>query len=261
MKTMLVTGANDGIGLETARQLLKLGHRMVVHARSEATATAAVQKLGGGEAVWGDLAEMAQVVALAGQVANLAPSIDVLVNNAGVYQVRRELTPDGFESTMAINHFSHMLLTLKLLPQLKAAKAPRVVTVASGVHQGAALDLDDLQISKNWSPYGSYATSKLANVLFAAELAAREGDWLLSFSLHPGVISTKLLHKGFGAGGASLESGALTSVYCATRPGLEKFNGGYFSNSAPAGANKKADDPQFRKALWDRSSALLKNWL
>jgi NAD(P)-dependent dehydrogenase (short-subunit alcohol dehydrogenase family) len=261
-KTILVTGANDGIGKETAKQLAALGHRLLVHARGEAKATQAAKALGlQSVPVWGDLSDMGQVLKLAAQAQSLAPKLDVLINNAGVYQDRRELTKDGFESTMGINHFSHMLLTLKLLPQLKAASAPRVVTVASGVHLGANLDLDDLGISRSWSPYGSYSTSKLANALFAAELAAQQGNWLLSFSLHPGVISTKLLHKGFGSGGASLESGAKTSVYCATRDGLDKYNGGYFSNSAPAAANSKVQDTKYRKEFWDKSLGLLKPWL
>jgi NAD(P)-dependent dehydrogenase (short-subunit alcohol dehydrogenase family) len=258
MKTILVTGANDGIGKETARQLLKLGHTVLVHARSEGKARSAVAELGKAIAVWGDLSEMAQVLALASQVSNVAPVLDVLINNAGVYEDRRSLTKDGFETTMAINHFSHMLLTLKLLPSIKE----RVISVASGVHYGADLDLEDLTISKRWSPYGSYSASKLANVLFAAELALRpEAKGRLSFSLHPGVISTKLLHKGFGMGGASLESGAKTSVYCATESGLEQNNGGYFSNSSATKPNALAFDDGFRKRFWEKSLALLKPWL
>ena len=257
MSTVLVTGASDGIGKETAAQLLKLGHQVLLHGRSEARALATVKALGGGTPVWGDLSVMGEVLKLAGQVR----ALDILISNAGVYEDKRRLTADGFESTMAVNHFSQMLLTLKLLPLLKASAAPRVVTVASGVHHGAQLDLGDLEISKGWSPYGSYSTSKLANVLFGAELAAREGAWLLSFSLHPGVISTKLLHKGFGGGGASLQSGALTSLHCALAPGLDKQNGGYFSNGRPAGADTRAADTAFRKKFWDLSVKRLQAWL
>jgi NAD(P)-dependent dehydrogenase (short-subunit alcohol dehydrogenase family) len=163
---------------------------------------------------------------------------------------------------MGINHFAPMLLALKLAPLLRQARAPRVVSVASGVHFGARLDLDDLDLARGWSPYGSYAASKLANVLFAAELPLRpEGKGLLSFSLHPGVISTKLLHKGFGGGGASLESGALSTVHCATAPGLEPYQGGFFSNSSPTKPNPLALDPAFRAEFWDRCAGRLNPWL
>lgn len=259
----LITGANDGIGLETAKQLAALGWRVLVHARSEAKAAKAASAVGkSAEPVWADLADLEQVVAMAGQVAKLIASLDVLVNNAGVYESERSLTKDGFERTMGVNHFSHMLLTLKLQPLLAKAKQARVITVSSVAHQGGGLDLDDLNMERGWSAYGAYAASKLANVLFARELARRPGfGGMLSFSLHPGVIATKLLHKGFGPGGAPLAGGAKTSVYCATAPGLESQQGGYFSDSAPVAAHAQASNAHFCMEFFERSLKDLRPWL
>src|SRR5581483_9059343 len=143
------------------------------------------------------------------------------LNNAGVFMQHRELSPEGFEMTMAVNHFAHFVLTHRLLPLLRRG---RVVNVSSMAHLRGHLDLKDLTLSRGWDGYGAYATSKLANVLFTVELAKRGAT---AFALHPGVIHTKMLTTGFGAGGADVKTGAVTSVYCATEQGLP--NGAYFS--------------------------------
>ena len=266
MRTALVTGANDGIGFATAQALLGKGWRVLVHARSQSKAGQAVAALAnaGGEAVgvWGDLAELAQVQALAAQAAAPAPVLDVLINNAGVYEQARAMTRDGFERTMGINHFGHLLLTLKLRDALAKSDQPRVIQVSSGVHLGAKLDLDDLDLAHGWSGYGAYGASKLANAVTAAELARRPA-WkgVMSFSLHPGVVTTKLLTRNFGTGGIAPAAGARTSVYCATEAGLEGRNGGYFSDSRAAQPNPRVLDPAFGAELWDRSLERLKKWL
>lgn len=183
MKTVLITGASDGIGEATARALLARRYRVIAHARSEEKANRTAQTLGGDTlSVWGDLSRMAQVVELARQTAERVESLDALVNNAGTIQRERSVTADGFEMTMAINHFAHMLLTLRLQEVLARSAEPRVVTVSSGVvtvssgaHRMGQLELDDLALSQRWSPTAAYAASKLANTLFAAELAHQPG--------------------------------------------------------------------------------------
>lgn len=266
MPTILITGATDGIGLETARQMLAKGWRVLVHGRSEERAGEALSALkaagGKASALWGDLSEMAQVQALAAQAQKLAPALDVLLLNAGVYEQKRALTKDGFERTMGINHFAHLLLAMKLRKALAAASAPRVVWVSSMVHVGASLDLEDLDLAKSWGAYEAYGASNLANAATAAEMAHRN-EWLgvLSFSLHPGVVATKLLTRNFGAGGVPTPQGVKTSIHCATAPGLEGFNGAYFNHAAPARPNSKVLDPAFTAALWDRSAERLKAWL
>jgi NAD(P)-dependent dehydrogenase (short-subunit alcohol dehydrogenase family) len=208
--------------------------------------------------VWGDFSRLAEVRALAAQVQKEAPVLDVLVNNAGVFMKERTITADGYETTLQVNHLAPFLLTGLLLPQLKAAPQGRVVNVSSMAHARGRVTLDDLQGAKSYDGYGAYALSKLLNVHFTHELARRlEGTKVTTYSLHPGVITTKLLQTGFGMGGADLETGARTSVYCATAPELAKVTGRYYSNAREASAAPQADDAELEKKLWDVSQQLV----
>lgn len=259
MTVYLVTGASDGIGRQTALELQKRGGTVLVHGRSEPRAIDAVKSLGPGDfvPVWGDLSSLGDVAAMADRVLEKHPVIDVLLNNAGVFMKERKLTPDGFETTMAVNHFGHFLLTHRLLPALKAAKQGRVVHVSSMAHQRGGIDLDDLTFEKGFSGYGAYSASKLANVLFSNALAQRlKSTKVTSNSLHPGVIKTKLLKTGFGMGGASLESGAVTSVYCATDPKLARVSGEYFADGQQAVASREARDVKLQEEFYARSCKL-----
>jgi NAD(P)-dependent dehydrogenase (short-subunit alcohol dehydrogenase family) len=266
MPTALITGSTDGIGLETARQLLAKGWRVLVHGRSPERAASAVKALegAGGEAepVGGDLASMDAVLELAEQTERTAPKLDVLLLNAGVFESKRSLSPDGFERTMAVNHFAHLLLALRLRARLAAAPAGRVIWVSSGVHHGARLDLDDLDLVRGWSGYGAYAGSKLANAMCAAEMA-RRSEWsgLPACSLHPGVVGTKLLTRNFGMGGVSTVEGSKTSVFCVLTPDLKRYNGSYFNHAAPAAADPRVGDPALGRELWERSLLRLRTWL
>lgn len=268
MKTALVTGATDGIGLETARQLGARGWRVIVHGRNEIKAREAVEKLAGAtgegscEAAWGDFSRMREVVALANQIRTLAPTLDALVNNAGVSVGKRIVTEDGFELTMGVNHFAHFLLTHHLLAALRAAPAGRIVTVASMTHSSGRIDLDDLALAKRFDGYGAYSTSKLANVLFTAALARRlAGTAATANCCHPGVISTKLLHSRFGMGGAPVERGARTSVYLATAPEIANVSGKYFDDCREAAPTRTARDAKLAEALWNASERLLSAFL
>jgi NAD(P)-dependent dehydrogenase (short-subunit alcohol dehydrogenase family) len=235
---------------------------VLVHGRTEAKATAACATLRARAPkaevvpVWGDLGSLAQVRALAAQVKGHAPALDVLLNNAGVFCKTRELSADGFELTFAVNHLAPFLLTHLLRDALLAAPQGRVVNVSSIAHARGELDADDLQLERSFTGYGAYAASKLANVYFTHELARRlAGTAVTTSALHPGVIGTKLLRKGFGGmGGASLASGARTSVYCATAPGLP--SGRYYSDGAEVPCAAQANDPALERALWEKSSAL-----
>lgn len=255
--TCAVTGANDGIGFETALQLARHGMRVVVHARTAAKAEDACARLQKLERdahfvpVHGDFSRLSEVRLLARQISAAAPQLDVLVNNAGVFMTTRTETDDGCETTFQVNHLAPFLLTVSLLPQLKEAKAARVVNVSSMAHARGRVDLDDLDARRAWDGYGAYALSKLLNVHFTHELARRlAGTRVTTNALHPGVITTKLLRTGFGMGGASLESGARTSVYCATHPALEGVTGRYFSDCKEARTAPQADDPALEAKLW-----------
>jgi NAD(P)-dependent dehydrogenase (short-subunit alcohol dehydrogenase family) len=163
--------------------------------------------------VWGDFAHLAEVRALATQVGALAPRLDVLVNNAGLYTPRRAAAADGFELTMGVNHFAPFLLTHRLLPLLLRDAGARIVNVSSMTHDGAALAMDDLDLTRGWSAYGAYATSKLANVLFTRALAVRHAS-VTANALHPGVIGTKLLKSAFAMRGAAGRRCAHLGVSC-----------------------------------------------
>jgi retinol dehydrogenase-12 len=263
-RVMLVTGATDGIGKQTALELLRKGAQVIVHGRTEAKVAATVEALRAavpGAQVSGvtfDLASLAAVRAGAARVLAHHPQLHVLVNNAGVFLHQRQLTVDGHETTFAVNHLAPFLLTELLRERLVASGPARVVNVSSGTHTSGQIDLKDLMQDRRYSGFAAYSASKLANVLHANALAARHDPaQLTANSLHPGVIGTKLLTAGWGAGGGSLENGARTSVKLATDPGLAGVTGRYFSDAREAKAAPAAHDATLREGLWNASAKLV----
>jgi len=258
LTTTLVTGATDGIGKETARQLLARGHEVILHgrnaARLEATRAALSQALPNArlQTVQGDLASLASVRELAARV----PDIDVLVNNAGIYANEPSLTVDGFESTFAVNHLAPFLLTHLLLARLRPGG--RVVNVSSVAHTRGKLAPRTWRSLVGYDDYAAYAESKLANVLFTVELARRLPTGLTTYALHPGVVSTKLLTEGFRMRGSdSLAAGAETSVYLASEPGIEAHSGQYFVRKRPAKAHALAGDAAATRDFYVECAALV----
>ncbi len=256
MKTILITGATDGIGLATAKELARQGHELVLHGRNEEKVMhaclairTAVPHASLLHMAYADLGDLADVARMAHELTRRLPRLDVLINNAGVYMTERKTTRDGFEMTLAVNHLAHFLLTNLLLPLLKESAAPRVVTVSSMVHTSGRIVFDDMNSAKRFDGYHAYANSKLANALFANELARRE-PWLTSNSLHPGVIGTKLLHAGFDMQGDPVEIGARTSVYLATSPEVAIMTGRYFVERSETEPAAQALDRQLAQRLW-----------
>ena len=261
--TILITGATDGIGKQTALELAERGFRVLVHGRSESSASRACAEIlslvpsATVETVHADLSSLAAVRDLATTVRRIAPHLHVLVNNAGVYMNEFRLSADGVEMTFAVNHLAHFLLTNLLLDVLRAGSPARVVTVSSVAHTRGALDLRDVNAKPGFSPYGAYAASKLANVLFSNALARRtKGDGITSNALHPGVITTKLLKAGFNMTGASVQQGAATSVFLASSPQVEGVTGRYFVDKRETASSPLSHNERLQEELWLESARI-----
>ncbi len=268
-KYVVITGGNVGIGLETARGVAKLGAHVLIacrdaaraaHARSELkrsvpTATIEVVEL--------DLGSLASVKRCAESLNQRLPKLDVLINNAGVWPRQRRFTADGREQTMGINHLGHFALTNQLLPLLRKARG-RVVVVSSGLHARGTMAWDDLMTAQGgFSGQRAYAQSKLANVLFANELARREAPYgVTANSLHPGVVKTQLarefpelLRTVAGVVMLTPEKGAQTSIYLASSSELNNVTGKYFDKCKAKAPSKAALQVADGQRLWDWSVA------
>ena len=263
-RTVMVTGATDGLGLETARELACRGARVILHGRNAGRAEAARREIRASsgndevEVVLADFASLHQVRMLADEVRGLTDGLHVLVNNAGVYQERRHVTEDGLETTFQVNYLAPFLLTNLLLDLLLAGAPSRVVVVSSAVHQRAPVDLDDLQGERRYDGYSAYGLSKLGNLLFTYELAERlRGSGVTVNSLHPGAVATKLLRAGFrSSGGLSPRDGAQTAVYLAASPEVEGVTGKYFVDKRVASSSPASHSRELRAAFWERSELL-----
>ena len=266
MKTILVTGSTEGIGQETALELARQGHEVVLHGRNDEKidrASDVIRRVAPDAVLHtahADLANLDAVALMAQGLAARLPKLDVLINNAGVYMRERRISKDGFEMTLAVNYLAHFLLTNLLLPLLKKSHDPRVVTVSSIAHTHGIIDFDNMNSERNFDPYHTYANSKLAEALFASELARRE-PWLVSNCLHPGVIDTKLLHAGFGSKGDSVTVGARTSVYLATSSDIKGISGKYFDNCIAVQPAPLASNRKLAEALWQWTENAVWRWL
>ncbi len=277
-KTVLLTGGNAGIGKEAARQLAARGADVILTSRDPARGEQAVADLRAdalaGSVRWLplDLADFASIRALAERVREEVPRLDVLVNNAGALLGERRLTRDGFEMTFGVNHLGHVLLTDLLLPLLRSSRPARVVVVASEAHRAArdGIDFDDLQRERAYHPFRVYAESKLANILFARELARREAEHGLSvFAVHPGVVASRFAQDGDARGLIPLfyriarpflrdcARGARSTVYAASAPGIEGQSGAYFLDERARTPSRVARNDALARRLWEVSAALV----
>lgn len=272
-RVCLVTGATSGIGLETARGLAARGATVVLAARSRdkgERARRSVESDGRGplDLIVADLAVLEQVEGLARAFGERYGRLHVLVNNAGLYTRRRTVTPDGLEMQFAVNHLAPFLLTARLLSALEVggreAGAPsRVVTVSSEAHRRGRIAFDDLQGERDYSGWGAYCQSKLANLLFTKELVRRvRGRGIAANAVHPGVVGTKLLFGGW----APLRllkpfirtpaEGARTPLHVATSEALAAVTGAYFVDQRPTDPAPQALDDEAAGRLWRMSEKL-----
>ena len=288
-RVFAVTGSSSGLGEESARVLAARGARVAMLARHpgrNAEAAARIRSSAPGadlstHAI--DLADLASVARFADEAAGQLDRIDVLINNAGVMGCPEGRTADGFETQFGVNHLGHFALTARLAPLLLAAPGSRVVTLSSGGHRIADADLDDPNFETTpYDPWMAYGRSKSANAHFAAELARRFDGDLLSFSVHPGAIATRLgrhltpeliqalrqrAERSGGGGGLrfkSVEAGAATQVWAATAPEANAHNGCYLADCGPAapgpgeqGYEPWINNPDTAGRLWELSERLV----
>ncbi len=276
-KTAVVTGATSGLGLEAAVALGRAGARVLMVGRDPVRTAAALDVVrrrsasGGGavEMLLCDLSSQASIRRLGAQVLTLAPSLEILVNNAGTVSVERTVTADAIETTFAVNHLGYYLLTRLLCDRILASAPARIVNVASHLHYKGTLDWDDLGFERGYHVLKAYARSKLGNVLFTRELAKRlRGTGVTVNALHPGSVASNIwsgaprwtqpiLAIAKRLFMISPEEGAGRITYLAASPDVAGDSGLYFENDRPTPPSPLARDDTLATRLWDVSARLV----
>ncbi|XP_066583551.1 retinol dehydrogenase 12-like isoform X1 [Prorops nasuta] len=292
-KIIVITGANIGIGKEAARDFYRRGARVILACRDLNKANAAAEDIktfppskpereqfkgepGEIKVCKLNLCSLSSVQECAAFLLQTEPTIDILVNNAGVAACPYQLTEDGYEVQFQTNHLGHFLLTLLLLPKLKASPSSRIVNVSSKVHTFGHIDYEKLNSKRHYSPLGAYARSKLANVLFTKELAQRLKEANINsitvYALHPGVINTAAARNFFtawfpGSGTIfqmfsqpftkTMEQGAQTTIYCSVDEEVGKESGEYYQECAKCFASALARDKDKAIELWNKSCEMI----
>ncbi len=274
-KTCVITGGTSGIGEATAVALACQGADLALLCRSPERGAATrtrIAKESGRDCVRlfpCDFERLEDVRRASQALSTELDRIDVLLNNAGVTMARRHETPDGYETTFAVNHLAPFLLTHGLMSRLLERPGARIVNVASAAHRFARFDLEDLQSTRSYSAMRVYGASKLANILFTNELARRFAtSELRVWSLHPGAVSTRL---GANNGGVSKlvipllslffrspERGARTSIYLCSEPEIDAPSGSYFVDEKLANVSALARDKALARKLWRESERLVR---
>jgi NAD(P)-dependent dehydrogenase (short-subunit alcohol dehydrogenase family) len=261
-KTVLITGATDGLGRALAREVLDAGATVLVHGRSPERIAATVAELDSGDRVRSyraDLASLAEVHALADAVLAAEPRIDVLVNNAGIGTridgvERREVSADGYELRFAVNYLAGFALTERLLDRVRAGAPSRIVNVSSLGQQ--AIDFGDVMLERDgaYSGVRAYCQSKLAQILFTFELAPQvAGDGVTVTALHPATyMPTKMVPSPI----STLEEGVEATLRLAADPALDGVTGRFYDGVREAAPDPQADDPDARARLWELSQRL-----
>jgi NAD(P)-dependent dehydrogenase (short-subunit alcohol dehydrogenase family) len=266
-KIVLITGATDGIGRETAYQLAKKKAIIIIHGidLSKLKKTADEIKKGTGnnnmDFIKGDLSSLNEIKEMSNRIKERYDKIDILINNGGLFSHDKRLSVDGFELTFAVNYLSHFYLTFLLFDIIKKIPQARIINVSSMAHS-SDLDFNNIQGEEKYSGYTAYSYSKLLNILFTFELAEKTKNSGITVNcLHPGVINTKLLREGWGLGGDSVSEGAKTTVYLASSNDVNGITGKYFTNSSVSEPAQISYDKEIRKKVWQLSEKLLGiNW-
>lgn len=271
-KTAIVTGANSGMGMATARALLDEGATVIMLCRSEKRGKEAYEKLledGNGRTylILADLGDYDSIRNFTKQVKERFDKIDILVNNAGFISLDRQETKEGLERQFGINHVGHFLLTTELLDMM--GEGSRIVNVASGAHKTGKIHFDDINLHKGFNVFKAYSQSKLANVLFTRELARRVKDRGITVNCcHPGAVATNIgidRETGFGKTVTKLlkpffqtpEQGAATAIFLATDESVKDITGEYFYKCKVAKSSKRSKDMELAKRLFEFSEQLV----
>ena len=273
-KTCLITGASDGIGYAAARELARMGARVVIVGRNAAKTDAAVQRIiaeSGNPAVerlLADLSSQREVRRVAAEALERLPRLDVLLNNAGAIFLSNRRSTDGLEMTFALNHIGYFLLTTLLLDRLRESAPARVINVSSSSHGSAGkFRLEDLPKPGSNRGYRAYGRSKLCNILFTYELARRlEGTDITVNALHPGLVQTNIARNNgllgrvvnffIGARGVDADKGAETLVYLAASPEVEGVTGRFFVDCRAVPSSNLSYDVELAFRLWGMSERL-----
>jgi NAD(P)-dependent dehydrogenase (short-subunit alcohol dehydrogenase family) len=270
-RTIVITGATDGLGKGLARELAPSGARLILHGRNEEKGRALLEELGqhkagragarprtNGDLIWrrADLASLDEVRGLADAI-NEEDRVDILVNNAGIGTAGgREESVDGYELTFAVNYLSHFLLTRQLLPLIERSAPARIVNVSSAGQ--APIDFDDVMLERGYSGVQAYCQSKLALVMFTFDLAEElEGSDVTANCLHPGTyMPTNMVRQAGVEPVTPLEEGVAATLRLISSPEVEGINGHYFDGTRESAPHPQAEDPEARRRLRELSAEL-----
>jgi len=280
-KICLITGANAGLGKETALALAKQGAHVVMLCRNKSKAESAkhnmIRQSGNHhiDMIECDLNDMASVEKAVAEFKKKYKKLHVLINNAGFMVLDKNISANGFESTFAVNYLAHVLLTERLLDVLKDSAPARILHISSSAHKRAKLNLDDLMFEKiPYKGFTAYANSKLANILYTYHLANQlQGSGVTANALDPGMVDTEFGDKiGIPAWMhiftcvlrpwvKTPQEGALTAIHLASDPSLDLLNGSYWKAVNLSKSSKESHNTALQEKLWQLSQALLNPWL